>query len=79
MSKYDPLWNYLKTNRQPEYQLSFAEIEQILGFKIDHSFLTYKKELLNYGYQVRKISMKNKTIIFDRLGDEKVKNPSQKL
>ena len=25
---------------------------------IDHSFLTYKKELIEYGYKVGKISMK---------------------
>ena len=30
----------------------------------DHSFLTYKKELLEYGYKVGKISMKNKTVEF---------------
>lgn len=64
MSKYDPLWRYLKANRKNSYQLSFAEIEKILGFKIDHSFLIYKKELLNYGYEVGKISMKNQTVSF---------------
>ncbi len=64
MSKYDPLWSYLKANRKNSYQLSFAEVEKILGFKIDHSFLTYKKELLNYGYEVGKISMKNQTVSF---------------
>lgn len=64
MSKYDPLWLHLKANRKNRYQLSFAEIEKILGFKIDHSFLIYKKELLNYGYEVGKISMKNQTVSF---------------
>lgn len=72
MSKYDPLWHYLKSRQKPNYQLSFAEIEQILGFKIDHSFLAYKKELLDYDYTVDKISMKDRTVgfhkIIDRLG-----------
>lgn len=62
MSKYDPLWNYLKENKKDSYQLSYEEIKGILGFDIDHSFLTYKKEAKDYGYEVGKISMKDKTV-----------------
>ena len=43
---------------------AFAEIQQILGFPIDHSFLNYKKELLAYGYRVGKTSMKKQTVNF---------------
>ena len=32
-------------------------------FDIDHSFLTYKKELLEYGYEVAKISIKEKYVL----------------
>ena len=67
MSKYDPLWNYLKKNSKDNYKLSYEEIKNILGFDIDHSFLTYKKETKEYGYEVNKISMKEKTIIFNRI------------
>ena len=67
MSKYDPLWNYLKKNSKDNYKLSYEEIKNILGFDIDHSFLTYKKESKEYGYEVGKISMKEKTIIFNRI------------
>ncbi len=67
MSKYEPLWLYLKEKSKESYQLSFTEIESILGFPIDHSFLTYKKELLNYGYEVKKISMKDKVIYINKL------------
>lgn len=67
MSKYDPLWNYLKKNSKDNYKLSYEEIKSILGFDIDHSFLTYKKEAKEYGYEVGKISMKEKTIIFNRI------------
>ena len=67
MSKYDPLWNYLKKNSKDNYKLSYEEIKNILGFDIDHSFLTYKKETKEYGYEVEKISMKEKTIIFNRI------------
>lgn len=67
MSKYKPLWKYLKENNREKYKLSYEEIKNILGFDIDHSFLTYKKELKESGYEVGKISMKEKTIIFNKL------------
>ena len=43
MSKYERLWLYLKDNNLDEYKMSFEEINNILGFSIDHSFLKYKK------------------------------------
>jgi hypothetical protein len=67
MSKYDPLWKYLKNNDNGEIKLFFSDIEYILGFKIDHPFLNYKKEASNYGYTVKKISLKEKHIIFEKL------------
>lgn len=67
MSKYEPLWNYLKENNKENYKLSYEEIKNILGFDIDHSFLTYKKEAKEYGYEVRKISIKEKTVIFNKI------------
>ena len=67
MSKYEPLWKYLKDNKKEEYKLTYEEIENILGFPVDHSFLAYKKELNDYGYIVKKISMKEKCILFDKL------------
>ncbi len=67
MSKYEPLWKYLKENNKDNYKLSYEEIKSILGFDIDHSFLTYKKELKEYGYEVKKISIKEKMIIFNKM------------
>ena len=67
MSKYEPLWKYLKKNNKDNYKLSYEEIKNILGFDIDHSFLTYKKEVKEYGYEVYKISMKEKTVIFNKV------------
>ncbi len=67
MSKYEPLWKYLKENNKESYKLSYEEIKSILGFDIDHSFLTFKKELKEYGYEVGKISMKEKTVAFNKL------------
>ena len=68
MSKYDALWAWIRENGTDSFQLTFAEIEQIAGLPIDHSFLKYKKDLLSYGYQVVKISMKEQTVAFEKLG-----------
>lgn len=67
MSKYDKLWNYIKESNKEKYTLTFDEINNILDFKLDHSFLKYKKELELYGYKVSKISLKEKYVIFDKL------------
>ena len=68
MSKYDAWWAWIRENGTDSFQLTFAEIEQIAGLPIDHSFLTYKKELMDYGYQVGKASMKEQTVFFQKLG-----------
>jgi hypothetical protein len=67
MSKYNALWEYVQKDGRPAFKLSFAEIKEIIGIEIDHSFLTYKKELAQYGYQVGKISLKEQTVNFIRL------------
>lgn len=67
MSKYNALWEYVQKNGNPSMKLSFDEIYDIIGIDIDHSFLNYKKELTQYGYQVGKISLKEKTVIFNKV------------
>ena len=67
MSKYEPLWNWIKENSTDSFKLTFDEIEKIAGLPIDHSFLNCKKELLNYGYKVGKISLKGKTVDFEKV------------
>ena len=67
MSKYEPLWMWIEENGQDSFKLSYAQIEEILGFSIDHSFLKYKKELLDYGFQVAKISMKEEAVAFEKV------------
>ena len=67
MSKYEALWEYVQKNGSPSFKLTFEEIAHIAGIPIDHAFLTYKKELMAYGYQVGKISMKDQTVLFQRL------------
>ena len=66
MSKYQPLWEHIQTIDTDKLSLSYGEIESILGFPIDHSFLTYKKELPACGWNVKKISMKEQTVLFER-------------
>ena len=66
MSKYEPLWNYVK-EKENDFILNYEQVEKILGFPIDHSFLTFKKELTNYGWQAGKISMKNKNVKFIKI------------
>ncbi len=66
MSKYNPLWEYIRDNGNDDYKLSFDESRNVLGFEIDHSFLTYKKELGNYGYEVAKISMKDRFVMIKK-------------
>lgn len=66
MSKYDALWNYVQNDGSTPLTLTFAQIQEIAGVPIDHSFLKYKKELADYGYEAEKISMKEQTVIFKR-------------
>ena len=66
MSKYDALWEWIRENGTDSFNLTFAEIEQIVGVSIDHSFLASKKELMGYGYQVVKISLKEQTVFFQK-------------
>lgn len=67
MSKYDPLWEAVARDGREEFKLSFDEIAAILGFPIDHAFLTFKKELPAFGYEVGKISMKAQGVAFRKL------------
>ena len=67
MSKYDELWMYIKNNDEDYIKLTFDKIAMIIGESIGHSFLKYKKQLIEYGYQVEKISMKEQTVIFKKV------------
>lgn len=72
MSKYDKLWEYIKNSETSLLKLTFDDIERIAGVKIDHSFLKYKKELSEYGFDVSKISLKEKTVSFEKNKSERV-------
>ena len=70
MSKFESLWNWIRENGTDSFKLTFDEIEKIAGLSIDHSFLNCRKELLNYGYKVGKISLKGKTVYFEKVQGE---------
>ncbi len=66
MSKYNALWEYVKNSGAQSLRLTFDEIQNIAGVPIGHSFLNFKKELADYGCRVGKISMKEKTVSFEK-------------
>ena len=47
MSKYAPLWEYIA--ERGECALTFADIERVLGFAVDHAFSNAKKNCANTG------------------------------
>lgn len=67
MSKYDALWKHVSESEGPEVVMTYARIESVLGFPIDHSFLSFKKELLSYGWEVKNISMKEQAVLFGKV------------
>lgn len=67
MSKYNQLWQYIASNENGPFELNFEQIGKIAGVPLDHSFLRYKKELLDCGFRVEKISMKNQLVKFAKL------------
>ena len=69
MSKYNALWEYVQKNGRLSFELTFEEIQNIAGIPLDHSFLKYKKELTEYGYEVEKISMKKQIVSFKKIED----------
>lgn len=66
MSKYKELWEYISKRGESTFTLTFDEIKEMGGVPLDHSFLNYKKELLEYGYEVGKISLKGQVVTFHK-------------
>lgn len=70
MSKYNQLWQHIANNENGAFELTFEQIRKIAGVPLDHSFLRYKKELLDYGFKVEKISLKNQVVKFTKLDEQ---------
>lgn len=67
MSKYEKLWNYIEENGTESFSLTFDEIARIAGVPLHHSFLNYKRELEEFGWKTAKISMKNRSVLFEKI------------
>ena len=69
MSKYFPLWQEVarRMHEADKLTLTFEEVQDVLGFEIDHSFLNCKKELAEYGLKAGKISLKEQKITFEKI------------
>lgn len=71
MSKYNDLWIYVdlifKQTGKENLEFSFRQIKDAAEIELDHSFLNFKKELLEYGYKVEKIKLKDKKIVFSKV------------
>lgn len=70
MSKYSALFERIAKSENDREKLSFSEIEKLGGVPLDHSFLNAKKELEQLGWRVKKISLKEKTVVFEKLDKE---------
>lgn len=66
MSKYEPLWKHLQADGRDAFVMTYDDIKAVLGFDRDHSFLNAKKEAFQFGHVVGKISMKEKTVVFNK-------------
>ncbi len=67
MSKYQTLWKCVKSIDSFPLELSFDEIEKITGIPVNQTLFTSKKEAEEYGFMIRKVSKKEKFVIFDKL------------
>ena len=61
---------FVIVNKTDDCKLTFSEIENIAGVPIDHSFLTFKKELLQYCFKVAKISIREQTVDFEKVQED---------
>lgn len=66
VDKYSELWKYVGEQAENALSLTYDDIQRIAGVPMDHSFLTYKKALLEYGWCVKKIHMKDRVVDFAR-------------
>ena len=74
--KYQKLTEYLQKNRKTELLLTFAEIEEILGFSLDVSAFQYKEfwanctastkaySWMDAGYEITETNLKEGILTF---------------
>lgn len=52
------------------FRCPLRKSKKIAGMSIDHSFLTYKKNLERFGWKVAKIAMKCGNVTFEKINKE---------
>ena len=83
MSKYDSLGQYLERNGNNYVNLTFSEIEKVLGFQLPAYLYKYpagwygtaegspthkqKAVWCSYGYQVETVNLKEETVVFYKI------------
>lgn len=67
MSKYKPLWEFIAACPEQTLTLSFDRVAKITGFAFDHAFLSFKKELADYGWRFVRLSLNSRWVSFERL------------
>ena len=65
MSKYKPLWEFIAACPEQTLTLSFDRVAEITGFAFDHAFLSFKKELADYGWRFVRLSLNSRWVSFD--------------
>ncbi len=90
MTVYKPLADYLATCPGDQLELSFPKLEQILGFRLCHSALTYKAwwsngltspssqntSWLSAGWKVNHVDLQGKLVTFTRSGASSPNHPA---
>lgn len=85
MSKYDRLGEYLKSRNEKMIEMTFEEIEEVLGFKLSKSFHKYssvwigtaegspgqvaKRVWQAAGYNVLSIELVTEEVVFEKIQD----------
>lgn len=81
MGKYDPLTAHLKSRQTSEVPMTFAEIEQLLGFALPASSATHRawwsnnpqnnvmtRAWLRAGYRTAEVDIPGRKLVFRRTG-----------
>ena len=80
-SRYAPLYRHLRARTGREWQVSFAELEEVLGFRLPESALVHRSWWSNQrnggghghslawqaaGWKTRAVDLEEKTLVFER-------------
>lgn len=90
MSKYEPLSSFLGKQTRDRVELSFKEVERILGFKLPHSALEHRpwwantggshvqsKAWLEAGFETESVDMDARRLVFRRRPDVRAPAPKR--